>query len=141
MRGSRREGGEHPDGRQPRLVLRFAAASLVLFVAIGIGLSQYIAHAFVGREEQAARVHAQFVSDSILRYELTPAELAFLTPMDGDNKNEMYRFVASRVLKWPIVRVKIWRRDGIVIFSDATELIGSACPWTRSFARRSPTPR
>src|SRR6266487_199100 len=66
--------------RQPRLLLRFAAASLVLFVAIGIGLSQYISRAFVQREEQAARVHAQFVADSILRYEISPKELAFLTP-------------------------------------------------------------
>jgi diguanylate cyclase (GGDEF)-like protein/PAS domain S-box-containing protein len=125
MRG---RGTGDPGDRQPRLVMRFAAASLVFFVAIGIGLSQYISHAFVEREEQAARVHAQFVSDSILRYELSPAELAFLTPMVGADKNEMYKFVASRVLKWPIVRVKIWRSDGVVIFSDATQLIGRRLP-------------
>jgi len=110
------------------LVVRFAAASLVLFVAIGIGLSQYISRAFVQREERAARVHAQFVTDSILRYEISPRELAFLTPMSGDARNQMYRFVATRVLKWPIVRVKIWRSDGMIVFSDATQLIGQRLP-------------
>jgi diguanylate cyclase (GGDEF)-like protein/PAS domain S-box-containing protein len=109
-------------------VVRFAAASLVLFVAIGIGLSQYISRALVQREEQAARVHAQFVTDSILRFGISPQELAFLTPMSGAARNQMYRFVATRVLEWPIVRVKIWRSDGTVIFSDATQLIGQRLP-------------
>jgi diguanylate cyclase (GGDEF)-like protein/PAS domain S-box-containing protein len=40
----------------------------------------------------------------------------------------MYKFVATRVLKWPIVRIKVWRSDGEVIFSDATQLIGQKLP-------------
>jgi diguanylate cyclase (GGDEF)-like protein/PAS domain S-box-containing protein len=109
-------------------MLKFAAASLILFVAIGIGLSQTISRELVTREEHAARLHAQFVADSILRYELSPQELAFLTPLTGNDRNEMYKFVATRVLKWPIVRVKVWRSDGVVIFSDATQLIGQKLP-------------
>jgi diguanylate cyclase (GGDEF)-like protein/PAS domain S-box-containing protein len=123
-----RSRGGDPGSRQPRLVMRFAAASIVLFVAIGIGLSQYIAHAFVGREEQAARVHAQFVSDSIIRQQISPGEIAYLQPMTGSGGAEMYRFVAARVLQWPIVRVKIWRSDGMILFSDATQLIGRRLP-------------
>jgi diguanylate cyclase (GGDEF)-like protein/PAS domain S-box-containing protein len=128
VRRMRWRAGSDPRGRASRFVVRFAAASLVLFVAIGIGLSQYISHAFVDSEEHAARVHAQFVSDSILRYEISPQEIAFLSPMTGEDRNQMYRFVASRVLRWPIVRVKIWRSDGLIIFSDATQLIGRRLP-------------
>jgi diguanylate cyclase (GGDEF)-like protein/PAS domain S-box-containing protein len=109
-------------------MLKFAAASLILFVAIGIGLSETISREMVTREERAARLHAQFVADSILRYELSPQELAFLTPLKGEDRNQMYKFVATRVLKWPIVRIKVWRSDGEVIFSDATQLIGQKLP-------------
>ncbi|HEY1332393.1 MAG TPA: EAL domain-containing protein [Actinomycetota bacterium] len=114
--------------RRPRLILPFAIASLVLFVGIGVGLSQYVSRDFVVREQLAARYHAQFVATSILRDEINPGEMVFLTPMEGTQYADMNDFVHSRVLQWPIVRVKIWRVDGTVIYSDASGLVGRRFP-------------
>ena len=103
--------------RHLRLVSTFAIGSLIAFAVIGVALSVVVSRQLRNRQEASAQFHAQFVADSILRYELSPQELAFLTPLTGNDRNEMYKFVATRVLKWPIVRVKVWRSDGVVIRS------------------------
>ena len=60
--------------RRWRLVGRFALASLVAFVAIGVALSVVLSGQVVDQQEQAARSHAEFVTNSILRYHLTATE-------------------------------------------------------------------
>ena len=114
--------------RRPRLILPFAVASLVLFVAAGVGLSQYISRQFVAREQQTARLHAQFVAGSILRDHINSGELIFLSAMQGTQYQQLRAFVKSRVLLWPIDRIKIWRNDGTVIFSDARSIVGKSFP-------------
>jgi diguanylate cyclase (GGDEF)-like protein/PAS domain S-box-containing protein len=130
---SRRQGGSDRRGedRSPRLVLQFAAASLVMFVAIGVGLSTYISREFVSREEAAARTHAHVVADSIRRSQLSPKELMWLTPITGPSATQIDLYVGKNVIKWPVVRVKIWRSDGTVIYSDDANLIGRSFPLDR----------
>src|SRR2546422_3889953 len=101
-----------------RLVGRFALASLVAFVAIGVALSVVLSRQVVDQQEQAARSHAEFVSNSIIRYQLTARDLDFLAPMKGPRYLEFSQFVRDRILKYPVLRVKIWRSDGTVVFSD-----------------------
>jgi signal transduction histidine kinase len=108
----------------PRLVTRFALGSLVAFVAIAGVLAHLVSDQLRGRQEQAAKFHAVFITDSILRYELTPADV--LAPIDPSSARyeELLSLVRSRLLQSPVVRLKIWRADGTVVFSDEPRLIG-----------------
>jgi signal transduction histidine kinase len=110
--------------RAPRLVPRFALSSLVAFIAIGVALSVVISGQLRDRAEKAAQFHAEFVSSSILRYQLTEQDLDFLTPMHGARYQELRSFVAARIVNFPVVRIKVWRSDGTVIFSDDERLVG-----------------
>jgi two-component system NarL family sensor kinase len=111
-----------------RLVGRFALASLVAFVAIGVALSVVLSRQAVDQQEEAARSHAEFVSNSIVRYQLTARDLDFLAPMKGLRYLEFSEFVRDRILKYPVLRVKIWRSDGTVVFSDEPRLVGRLFP-------------
>ncbi len=110
--------------RRWQLVMRFAAASLIVFLVIGAGLSMLISRQLVDREREIAEAHAEFVTNSILRYELSPQDLSFLAPMKGPRYQEVLGFVQSRILQYPLVLVKIWRSDGTVVFSNDRNLVG-----------------
>jgi two-component system NarL family sensor kinase len=117
-------------GRRARsgLVLSFALASLVAFVAIGLALSTLVGRRLVDRQVEAAEFHARFVAETILRHELRPGELNFLTPLGGERYGELRTFVSDRVLRWPIIRLTIWRSDGMVVFSEDPSLVGHQLP-------------
>jgi signal transduction histidine kinase len=110
--------------RRWQLVTRFAAASLIVFLVIGAGLSMLISRQLVDRERQNAEAHAEFVTNAILRYELSPQDLSFLAPMKGARYEEVLGFVQARILQYPLVLVKIWRSDGTVVFSNDQRLVG-----------------
>jgi len=99
-----------------------------MFVAIGVGLSTYISREFVGREEAAARTRAHVLADSIRRTQLSPKEVMWVTPITGAAETQIDLYVNKNVLKWPVERVKIWRGDGTVIYSDDAHLIGRTFP-------------
>lgn len=117
-------------GRHARsgLVISFALASLVAFVAIGLALSTLVGRRLVDRQVELAEFHATFVAETILRHELRPRELNFLTPLEGERYGELRTFVSDRVLRWPIIRLTIWRSDGMVVFSEDPSLVGHLLP-------------
>jgi two-component system NarL family sensor kinase len=125
-----------------RLVLPFALASLVAFVAIGLALSTLVGRRLVERQVEAAEFHARFVAETILRHELRPRELNFLTPLEGERYGELREFVDDRVLRWPIIRLTIWRSDGMIVFSEDPTLVGEqfqlAETLKQGFRRSSP---
>lgn len=110
--------------RRWQLVMRFAAASLIVFLVIGAGLYKLISRQLVDREREHAEAHAEFVTNSILRYELSPQDLSFLAPMKGARYREVLEFVQARILQYPLVLVKIWRSDGTVVFSNDEKIVG-----------------
>lgn len=103
---------------------RFALPNLVAFAAIGAVLSLVMSRQIVTTEERAAVAHAQFVANSILREEITPDDLAFLTPMKGEKYDTFNAAVKARILQYPVVLVKLWRSDGTVIYSNARAIVG-----------------
>src|SRR2546421_12799641 len=92
---------------RPGLVGSFALASLMAFVVLWGALSFVVSRQVVRSGEQTAQFHAQFVTDSILRYEVTPRDLA--GPLRGAAYRSLDRFVQSRILQPPVCRVQIWR--------------------------------
>jgi signal transduction histidine kinase len=110
--------------RNPRLIVRFGLASLVAFVTVGFVLAFLVSSQLRGRQEQAAKDHAVFVTDSFLRYELTAQDVAGPIDPSGRRFLELASLIRSRLLQPPVVRVKIWRSDGTIVFSDESRLIG-----------------
>lgn len=115
------------------LVVRFAAASVVAFVAIGVTLSLLISRQVIEDQQQSARDQADFVSNSILRSELLPTDLE--GPVRGDRYDQLLRFVRSRILQFPLVLVTVWRRDGTVVFSTQRDLVGKKFPVSPALGR------
>lgn len=108
-----------------RLVTRFALTSLVAFVAVGATLSIVVTRQIRHRQEDLAKVHAVLVVDSILRYELTIQDLAAPLAVDGARYRELLLLVRARVLQPPVMRVKVYDRNGTVVFSDEPRLVGT----------------
>ena len=102
-------------------VARFALAGLAaLLVAALVGV--FVMRRFTTEEAISdARERTQVLAEGIIEPNLTEGVLASepsaLTPFDD--------IVRSSVLKGPVVRVKIWRPDGTIIYSDEPRLIGS----------------
>jgi signal transduction histidine kinase len=111
-------------GSDRRLLARFALASLAAFVPIGVVLSLVISHQLVGQAQQDARTHAEFVTNSILRTQITGNDLTFLVPMTGSRYAEFQQFVQNRILDYPVVLVRIWRSDGTVVYSNVKNQVG-----------------
>jgi signal transduction histidine kinase len=108
----------------PGLVGSFALASLMAFAVLWGALSFVVSRQVVRSGEQSAQFHAEFVTDSILRYEVTARELAGPVPVHGAAYRSLDRFVRARILQAPVVRVKIWSLDGTVLYSDEPRLVG-----------------
>jgi signal transduction histidine kinase len=113
------------DVQKPRLVGRFALSSFVAFVVVGIGLSLVVTRHIRERQEEFAKFHSVFLVESVLRYELTPADLAGPLDPDGNRYRALLQLVHARIIQPPVVRVKIYRGDGTVVFSDEPRLIGT----------------
>ncbi|MDP9340771.1 MAG: HAMP domain-containing histidine kinase [Actinomycetota bacterium] len=108
---------------RPGLVGSFALASLMAFAVLWGALSLVVARQVTRSGEESAQFHAEFVTNSILRYELTAHDLA--GPLRGRAYRRLDRFVRARILQPPVVRVKIWSVDGTVLYSDEPRLVGA----------------
>ena len=123
-----RANAEH---RDPRLALRFAGASLVVFLAVGVA-----AHTVVRRQVQAddqnnAQFHAVFVTDSLLVPIFHGIDLQKpVTEMVAVGIRPRLQPVFGARIK----RLKVWRSDGTIVFSDEPRLIGKRFDAADDFA-------
>ncbi|MEX2459659.1 MAG: sensor histidine kinase [Actinomycetota bacterium] len=109
-----------------RLVLRFAIASLAVFVVVGVALHVLLSRDALRHAEDDALEHALFVTRSILERELQPADVR--APVTGERYDELLLLVEQRVLTGGAVRLKVWRPDGTIVFSDEPRLVGVRFP-------------
>jgi len=106
----------------PGPIGRFAIAALVLFAAVGLALFNVLSAQLVSRQEQGAEFHASFTTRTLLAYEIRPQDLS--TPLSAERQQELDTYTHQRVLVYPAVRIKVWRPDGMVAYSDEPRLIG-----------------
>ena len=113
--------------RQPHIVVRFAVASLAAFLLVGaLGMVLMIRYARE-RAERAGAFHASFVASSVLAPALSGLDLS--RPITGADAAHVRELVTERILAdGRDVRVKVWRFDGTIVFSDAPELVGKRFP-------------
>jgi PAS domain S-box-containing protein len=116
--------------RAPRLVLRFALYSALALLLAGVGILLFVRHETQVRAEdevtnrvsQAAAALAPKLQPSDLKAPVTGSRLAAL---DALFKPE---------LMGGVVRVKLWRPDGTVTYSNDHSLIGSRVEDASDFA-------
>ncbi|HEY3105783.1 MAG TPA: PAS domain S-box protein [Gaiellaceae bacterium] len=107
--------------RPPRLVLRFALYSALALFLAGLGILWFVRHEAEARaeDEVTARVSS---AAAMLAPQLRPSDLQ--EPVTGARLialDELFR----PELRGGILRVKLWRADGLVTYSNDRTLIGS----------------
>jgi signal transduction histidine kinase len=105
------------------LVLRFAVASLIALVLVGAGGVVLMTGYARDHAEADGESHARFVVNSVLAPALEGVDLS--EPLQGATYDRIRELVVERVLSdGRAVRVKIWRPDGTIVFSDEPRLVG-----------------
>ena len=107
-----------------RVVTQFMLASLCALILFGvIGL---VAQRRIGINEETRDVseRATLVARGIVTPLLTEQALIAGTP----DARRLDRIIRSSVIDKQIVRIKLWKRDGTIVYSDASSLIGRRYP-------------
>lgn len=113
--------------REPRLVMRFALASLLAFVLVAVGALYLLTRNARDRAELVGARHASFVGQSVLGPLFAGVNLR--RPVTGAGYRRAAAAVRTRVLSDGLaVRVKVWRPDGTIVFSDEPKLVGKRFP-------------
>ncbi|MCU1357818.1 MAG: two-component sensor histidine kinase [Acidimicrobiales bacterium] len=105
-------------------VLQFALAGVAALVIVGLAVS--VASRRVGEREAIvdARSEALAKGQAVVQPAVTDA----LLKVDPDTAEALDKIVRKQVLSSSIVRVKIWRADGTILYSDEERLIGARYP-------------
>jgi signal transduction histidine kinase len=109
----------HPQPSVPRAVLAFALSGAVVLVLVGL------AGMFVLRRvsTEQARRQAEDLTSVAGRGIVEPRLTNGVVRGDAASLSTLDALVHASVLHDPIVRVKIWDRDGTIVYSDAPQLI------------------
>jgi signal transduction histidine kinase len=109
--------------RSPRLVARFAVGSLVAFLLVGTGVGAILVRFVRMQAEERGSFHARFIADAVLPLALNGIDLSH--PLSGPDLERVDAFVRSRILSdGRDIRIKVWRPDATIVYSDEPALIG-----------------
>jgi two-component system NarL family sensor kinase len=104
-----------------RAVTQFVLAGLAAVVLVGVLAAAILRHTATNEAIRQAKDVTRLAGDGIIAPYLTPGVVegnpAALARLD--------RVVGQRVLRSPVVRVKIWTASGRIVYSDEPRLIGS----------------
>jgi len=105
-------------------VVQYLTIAVLLFVALSVATSVLAAR--VAATE--ARADARSVTRVLARSVAQPAIPKGLVDGDAGAIDKLDREVLERLLVGDVRRVKIWRSDGTILYSDETRLIGARYP-------------
>jgi signal transduction histidine kinase len=111
--------GQMATGRRIALY-QWAFSVVLLLVVVGTVGTYMLRRTATDQAIRDARSLTEVVAEGIIQPDLTPEV------MSGDKTAiaQLNTVVKARVLKSPIVHVKVWGQDGTVIYSDEPNLIG-----------------
>jgi hypothetical protein len=95
--------------------------AIVVLAAVGVYLQQQIGERAAIR---TARESAALITRGIVQPFLTEQALAGA----GPDRAALDHIIRTRVLDRTIVRVKVWARDGTILYSDDARLVGARFP-------------
>jgi signal transduction histidine kinase len=103
-------------------IARFAISGLIVLAAVGLGGVELLRS--TGREEglRDARQLTKLLGEGVVAPAITPA----LLRGDPAAIAQMDRLVRRRIIKPPVVRVKLWLPSGRIVYSDEHRLVGSS---------------
>ncbi|MBI2846054.1 MAG: HD-GYP domain-containing protein [Chloroflexi bacterium] len=108
------------------LVWQFAAVSWVVMAIIGLALANILGNAIESYFIRELMAEAnQTLTQRVLRH-LTPQDLE--QPMSGERYAQFNSWVEDSVLSERTARIKIWNREGMVIYSNDPQQVGQIYP-------------
>src|SRR5829696_7668571 len=111
---------------QLSLLARFTLVSFFITLLIAIGLAWRLE---LTLERDALSAVAENTADqatNILSRNLTVADLE--TALHGERYEEIDTLIHNTLLSADIVRIKIWNRDGLLVYSDDKNIVGKVFP-------------
>jgi signal transduction histidine kinase len=109
--------------RGTSIVWRFAVTSLLVFVLIGVGIATTRGRDLRVRSEAGAAVRAGLIAEGMVAPLLRPADLE--APIRGARYRELDRAIHGFAMDQAgIERIKIWSRDGTIVFSNDPAQVG-----------------
>lgn len=108
------------------LVARFALASLAVFVLIAIAMSFVASQEMTRRAQRSAELQAVVVAREAFRFALVDSGIHATVhrPITGRSYEQLDALVTSRILQDPVVRMKMWSSEGVILYSDERRLVG-----------------
>ena len=108
------------------LLARFTLVSLFLTLLIAVGLAWRLE--VILEQDALSAVAENTVSQTanILDKNLTTADLE--SALGGQRYDEIDALIHNTLLSADIVRVKIWNRDGLLVYSDDKSILGKVFP-------------
>jgi signal transduction histidine kinase len=103
-------------------VVQFLAAGFAVLVVVVTGTLQLSRDA----AEEEAIADAQATTQLLAQSVAAPAVPLGLVDLDPDAVTGFDRTVLKRLLVGDVKRIKIWRSDGTIVYSDQGELIGNS---------------
>ncbi len=103
------------------VVAQFTLAGLAALLIVGLAVS--VASQRVGQREAIVDVRSQALAKA--QGIVEPALTDDLLDVDPDAAEALDELIRRDVLDAALVRVKIWRRDGTILYADEDRLIGS----------------
>lgn len=110
--------------RTPRfrsLFAQFALSGLAAVLIVAVAATFVLRRAGQRESVRDARRITQVIGRSVIEPNLTQAVVSH----DASAFHRFDRLVRTRVIRGPVVRVKLWRADGVIVYSDKRALIGS----------------
>jgi two-component system NarL family sensor kinase len=103
-------------------LVQFVVASLLLF-----GITWWATGIFSGRAARSEAVADARITTEVLAHSVAePAMPKGLTAGDAGAIDRFDREVLDRLIVGDVRRIKIWRSDGRIVYSDETQLIGQS---------------
>ncbi|MFN8222834.1 MAG: histidine kinase [Gaiellales bacterium] len=103
--------------------MKFATSGAAALVALGLLAGWTIRREGTQESVRDAKVRAQTLARAVVQPALDDGALS-----GGAALARLDRLVRESVLGDTVVRVKLWTRDGVVVYSDETQLIGARYP-------------
>jgi signal transduction histidine kinase/CheY-like chemotaxis protein len=108
------------------LLLQFSIASFIILSTIAVILAHILADKIQAHAIEDLTDEAVGASSGRLLNAITPADLE--TPMVGERYDRSHEFVQRSIVSDRTARVKLWAKDGTVIYSDDRAGVGEKFP-------------
>lgn len=105
--------------------LLFALMTLVIMIGAGLILSRYLVRTATEQAEDDLAREAEVVASRV-GTQLSPTDLE--GPLTEERQEEFESYLEASVFPANTRRIKLWNREGMVIYSDDPEIVGTVFP-------------